>query len=29
MGFLNKLKVERAGKRIDVQVLDGVLDDDV
>jgi len=29
MSFLNKLKAERTGKKVDVEVLDGVLDDDV
>jgi len=29
MGFMNKLKAERTGKKIDVEVLDGVLDEDV
>jgi len=29
MDFLNKLKAERTGKKTEVEVLDGVLDDDV
>ena len=29
VGFLNKLKKERTGKKVDVEVLDGAIDDDV
>ena len=29
MGFLNKLKTERTGKAVDVEMIDGILDDEV